>query len=204
MVHNKIEIRNQQDKIITNGTIISFSEKEYTIIFENLNVLTEQQDVRVYIFDDIEGIQVYKAKIRYIIEDKATVVLGDKINIMQRRKNVKVKYVQEADIKAYLMNNKEISSLTLSKPILIKITDIGAGGIFFISSEYIGIGQKFNLDLVYQGHAITIMVQIIRTQKVENFKIGYGCKFINLTKQQESFLTSTVFKLQLKSKQVTK
>lgn len=197
MIHNKIEIKNTENQIITKGVIISFLEKQYIIIVENPNEVHEKQDVLVCIFDDIEGVQIYSAKVIHIIVDKVTVILGDKINTVQRRKHIKVKYEQEADIRSYLTHNRKLS---LANPIPITICDIGAGGIFFTSNEYIGIGQKFNLDLRYQGNSINLTVQIIRTQKMQRLKIGYGCKFVNLTNLQETFITAMVFKLQLKDK----
>lgn len=198
MIHNKIEIKNKENQIITKGIIISFVEKQCIIIIENPNEVHEKQEVLVSIFDDIEGIQIYSAKVIHIIVDKVTVILGDKINILQRRNHIKVKYEQKADIKSYLTQNRKLSSLVLANPIPITICDIGTGGIFFTSNEYIGVGQKFNLDLMYQGNFINLTVQIIRIQKMQKLKIGYGCKFVNLTKTQETFITAMVFKLQLK------
>ncbi|MEG0368336.1 MAG: PilZ domain-containing protein, partial [Coprobacillus sp.] len=116
----------------------------------------------------------------------------------------KVKYEQDADIKSYVVDNKKIELVTLSNPIIIKIIDIGIGGIFFASNEFIGIGQVFNLDLMDSDTMVSIAVRIIRTQKVKGFKMGYGCQFINLNKSQELFITSMVFKLQSKVKSTLK
>lgn len=178
-------------------------------IIESLNA-----DVLAVLYDETYGLMTYNAtiisyrkKISKGFKTSYTVrmVLGELIDIEQRRNNVKVKTnftvtITMCDYEGNIQHGVD------KKPVECAgtVRDMSAAGVFLIISEKFDVGQCFLFDFNKGSAPIRIQAEIIRVQNLEDSLTGYGCRFVDISSSKEAIVREYVFRKQLLERKTQK
>lgn len=79
-----------------------------------------------------------------------------------------------------------------------KVLDISAGGARVLSREVYVAGDRFQLEasLLPGERPFNVTCQVLRVTQRNGFKFEYGCKFENLSEQEQQRLLRAVFTIQ--------
>lgn len=175
--------------------------------------------VYVTFYDTYSGLVTYQCTLTDYKKERihtsefcytATCVMQELDAVLERRHDIKIYRNFRAVLKSVDEETKKMSET----PVTIK--NISAGGMFFISHEPFYIGQTFSFLFESGNLPLWLEAEILRTQDLESPHtgealtasdkplLGYGCRFINTTRQQESVLRSFVFQEDLKKRKKDK
>jgi len=199
---NRIVLMNSDEKLISNGTVVRLDSASIEMILEKADNVITGEHVIIERYDNIDGVFKYKGVISYVLGDRISCSNLELISNIQRRQNVKIKVEFDYEINQFMVGDKLSSEL--KTPISIHIRDISAGGMFFVSNELMGVNQKFLYTFDRGKARIDLVVEIIRLQSCRDYKMGYGCKFLNVGRKEENILNSYIFTEQIKQFSRTK
>lgn len=129
---------------------------------------------------------------------KCTIVAEHEV--IQRRQDVKVS-VQLGTDASFLDEERHLQSAEIT------ILDISAGGMFCLSTAKWAEGQVFAAKIF--DKTMPVDLEVIRVQTAHSYssdypegdsRIGYGCRFINLSQASESALRKFVYQQQLQKR----
>jgi len=192
---NRILLMNSDEKLISNGTVVRLDSSSIEMILEKADNVITGQAVIIERYDNIDGVFKYKGVVSYVLGDRISCTNLELISNIQRRQNVKIKVEFDYEIKQFMVGDK--LSPEPKSPILIHIRDISAGGMFFVSNELMGVNQKFLYTFDKGKAKIDLIAEIIRLQSCREYKMGYGCKFLNVGRKEENILNSYIFTEQI-------
>lgn len=122
----------------------------------------------------------------------------------ERRRYFKMKTNEKAYI-TFHVDEADSTTTTLEPPIEITITDINVGGIFFVcndSDKDLKIGQKAMVVVGLDGRKLEMTAEILRVQTLSVPPyIGYGCRFVNISRGQEEIISRYIYRLQFEQLQ---
>ena len=198
----KIDIYDQKKILIAASKVFTFPKELFksknqisvSVKCANMRVLKKNEPITV-IFEYVNGTRVQcqttvEAAKRIQIDFHA----GNEIELEERRASFKITTSEPAEIVA-IERNFSISNL--EEFIKAKILNINLGGVLMKT------GTAFEpKDVVYlrmfKEDPLEIRTEILRKQTDSNGQvIGYGCKFTEVTQQEEERLARYIFECQV-------
>ena len=198
----KIDIYDQKKILIAASKVFTFPKELFksknqisvSVKCANMRVLKKNEPITV-IFEYVNGTRVQcqttvDAATRIQIDFHA----GNEIELEERRASFKITTSEPAEIVA-IERNFSISNL--EEFIKAKILNINLGGVLMKT------GTAFEpKDVVYlrmfKEDPLEIRTEILRKQTDSNGQvIGYGCKFTEVTQQEEERLARYIFECQV-------
>lgn len=119
----------------------------------------------------------------------------------QRRQDLKVKVGLKVMLQVSVQPSDSFSLPEEGYPAVVE--DLSAGGVYLRTDLPLRKGRHLWFDLrEVGGDSFTLTAQILRVDRPQSAvgkqRFGYGCRFIELTAQQESQLRSYVFREELR------
>lgn len=208
-IYKKVSIYSKERIFICDTILLSKKDEVVTMIVPEEAVDIIYTNMILTLYDDVYGLITYRAE---LIDFKKEIIqsnfeytvqfhLIEKLEVVQRRSNVKVKTMIPTKIKLVDEDGKIIIDEETKEPIEYEgtIRDISAAGILLITKEELNIGQNFTFLFEKCKNPFEITAEILRHQPQENDKTikGYGCQFLDLSLTEESYVRQYVFRVQV-------
>ncbi len=193
-IHQKVEIYSKNDALITTGVLVDVSDRNMEIIGDIFPHFDIGEVLKICAYDDMKGICWYSAAVSFSALDRIIVTDFHLLNVIQRRKSIKVKTTFETNI--YIVYDDEENKITLENPIKIAVRDISAGGVFFTADHLFQEGNQFEFYFNQGPKHLRIKTKILRRQEMNNGKTGYGCCFMDATEKEQDILFAFLWEVQ--------
>lgn len=211
-IYKKVSIYSSERIFICDTTLLSKKDEIVTMIVPEEAIDVIYTNMILTLYDDVYGLITYRAE---MIDFKKEIIhsnfeytvqfhLIEKLEVVQRRSNVKVKATIPTKIKLVDENGKIMIDKETKELLEYEgtIKDISAAGILLITKEKLNVGQNFTFLFEKCKRPFEITAEILRHQPQEQDETikGYGCQFLNLSLSEESFVRQYVFRVQLEEK----
>lgn len=193
-VHQKVEIYSKKDALITTGVLVDVTDQNMEILGDIFPHFDKGETLKVCAYDDMRGICWYSAIVNYSAIDRIILTDYHLLDVIQRRKSIKVKTTFETNI--YIVYDVDENKITLENPVKIVVRDISAGGIFFTTDHIFLDGNQFEFYFNQGPKHLRIKTKILRRQEMNNGKKGYGCTFIDATEKEQDILFAFLWEVQ--------
>lgn len=154
-----------------------------------------QDHVSFTIFHPHQGQKTYEGDLLSSHPEHIVIENPVLVDTKQRRYDSRAQ-IQEFS-KIYKVTLPGKPELELPKAIPFEVLNISASGILLSSQLELPSNVVFNFLLDFVG--IEVNVEVVRAKKEGN-KVFYGCKFINLTEEQQTRIRQFVFKKQMEER----
>jgi len=192
---------------------VYYAEEEVTISSTNLNIMGD----RIILLGEDFGLIPHQSVVEVIgyLQDgivfmnaRVTLSTASQLNIdilktndkQERRNYLKVKvYLNSHLIRAFSLG-KSNKSYMINEP--IQTRDISLGGVAFYSNRTLLKRQKIALDFNMLKPGFIAMAEVLRRERGPfrgGFRYKYGCRFLNITGEEDRILCEFVFKTQIEN-----
>ncbi len=192
---------------------VYYAEEEVRVSSSNLNVMGD----RIILLGEDFGLIPHHSFVEVIgyLQDgivfmHATVTLStaSQLNLdilktddkQERRNYLKVKvYLNSHLIRAFSLGKSKKSYMINES---IQTRDISLGGIAFYSNRTLLKRQKIALDLNMLKPGFIAMAEVLRKERGPfrgGYRYKYGCRFLNVTGEEERVLCEFVFRVQIEN-----
>lgn len=195
----KISVYHAEGKVTISSSNLNVMGDRIILMGENFGLIPHQSVVEGigYLQD---GIVFMNAKVTLSTESQLNLEILKTDNKQERRNYLKVKvYLNSRLIRAFSVG-KSKKSYMISES--IQTRDISLGGIAFYSNRTLLKRQKIALDLNMLKPGFIAMAEVLRRDKGPfrgGFRYKYGCRFLNITGEEERVLCEFVFRTQIEN-----
>lgn len=146
------------------------------------------------IFEYIDGTRVkYHTSVDLCTEYQINFHVSDGIVLEERRRSFKINVSIKGKSSFYIRGEEMFS---FEPPVEIEFVNLNLGGAFLRCKPEFEVDDKVMLSFL--DGKIELLCCVLRVQKKNDGKLdGYGCKFLDITQQQESIITRFIFDCQL-------
>ena len=192
----RVEIKDLSEDFIATANLSTFKGETMFLRSAVLPILEEGMFIYIYTYNQYDGVSKYRGRVDLSISNQLKVVDVILLETYQRRQNIKIKSDFSSYIEYFVTTNGE--RIKLPNPIPIVIKDISIGGIFIECDEPLGDKQKFVFTFSEEIIPVEVVTEILRTQNTsQEYKYGYGCKFIEPTQRQEDLINKYIVRVQM-------
>lgn len=213
MANKKVSIYNMNKEFICDAMLLNKKEEIVTIVIQKEMVSAIYTDMILTLYDDVYGLITYEVKLigfekEIVHSDTEYTVkfqLGNELEVLQRRSNVKVKTMIPVKFRLIDEDGNFIIDKTTKKIAEYEgvIKDLSAGGVLLVTKEELNTGQFFSFLFEECSKPFEITAEILRYQMQEQEEeeaMGYGCHFLDLALPKESMVRQYVFRVQVLKK----
>lgn len=187
------------------------SEKEVTVSSSNINVMDERIILMGEDFDLIphqsvvevvgylqDGIVFMNARVTLSTTSQLNFDILKTYGKQERRSYLKVKvHLNTKLVRAYSLG-KSARSYVINEA--VQTRDISLGGIAFYSNRTLLRRQKIELDFNMLRPGFIAQAEILRKERGPfrgGYRFKYGCRFLNISGEEERVLCEFVFRTQI-------
>lgn len=203
MIQQKVEIYSMTDVMLASGFLVDLSDNHMEIVGEYFPHYERGENLKICVYDDMRGICWYLTSVDYATIDRLILVDFNLLDVIQRRKSIKVKTAFNTNI--YIIYAGDNNKVGLDTPIKIVVKDISVGGIYFISEQIFLEGSHFEFYFNQGTKHLRIKTRVLRKQELSGEKWGYGCQFTDITEKEQDILFAYLWeeqRLQLKRRKL--
>jgi hypothetical protein len=173
------EVKAMDNKPILTGYVGWIGENEIQIInqSEPLPVVHCNTTVRISIFNSALGFRVLVGKVYLSAPEFIRISDVQSLTDYEKRNFFRVSVEIEAEASP---ENEEGKVLENRPAIPISIKNLSLSGLYFISPQKLGIGDRLSVPLNLCDSAVSFSCRVVRKLVVERAQEdGYGCEFLN-------------------------
>ena len=156
-------------------------------------IISKEENIDV-IFEYINGDRMkYQTHIDLCTEYQVNFHISDGEMLQERRRSFKVT-VDFNGMSPFYIRGEEMYSF--DAPVELRFININLGGVLFSSNSTFEPGDQVMLHFL--DDEMQLLAEILRVQRNEDGElVGYGCRFINVSKAQEEKLARFIFDCQV-------
>ncbi|MDO5095095.1 MAG: PilZ domain-containing protein [Peptostreptococcaceae bacterium] len=156
-------------------SVSDFIKKEEVVGTIRIESKVNYEEVYSALVDRIEGNKIFLFSLRNISDEL--------------KEDIKIDYSRIIEIKC--KRDEE------EKTIEARMMDISSGGIGFTAKETFEVGEILKVDTKISEIGFEPNIKILRREKMGRL-LKYGCRFVDLSLQEESKIRKAVYQLQIK------
>lgn len=192
---------------------VFFADGEVTISSGNVNV----EGGKVKLMGDDFGLIPHKSIVGVVgyLQDgiiymnaKVTLSTASQLNIeivktdgkQERRSYLKVKVFMNSRLLRAFSLGRRGKGYLINEPIMTR--DISLGGVAFYSSSVLFKNQKVELDFNVLKPGFIAQAEVLRKERGNfrgRYRFKYGCRFLNISGEEERVLCEFVFRTQIEN-----
>ncbi|MFA9379944.1 MAG: PilZ domain-containing protein [Acetanaerobacterium sp.] len=198
-IQQRVEIYSMTDVLLATGALVDLSDNLIEIVGEVFPHFEKGENLKICAYDDMRGICWYLTSVELATPDRLILTDYNLLDVIQRRKNIKVKTTFSTNI--YMVYDDNDVRTALETPVKITVKDISVGGTYFVAEQVFLEGSYFEFYFNQGPKHLRIKTLILRMQVLPGEKLGYGCKFADITEKEQDILFSFLWeeqRLQLK------
>ena len=195
----KINIYYPEDQTTVSSTKINFMGERAILLGDDFNLIPHQSAVDVvgYLHD---GVVLMSGKITLSTSSQLNFDIIKTDGKQERRNSLKVRVqLRTGLLKAFSMGRR-------SRPYAVNETiqtrDLSLGGVAFYANHIFFKKQKFCIDLNLLKPGFIAKAEILRKETGpfnNGYRYKYGCRFLNISAEEERILCEFVFKTQIEN-----
>ncbi|MGN0586437.1 MAG: PilZ domain-containing protein [Oscillospiraceae bacterium] len=199
---NKVMIYDRNGKLLLTTKSVYFPKDFFGIRGKDLVMLkgadfpliTKDEYIDV-IFEYLNGARMkYSTSVDLCTEYQINFHVGDGIALQERRRYFKIN-VQFVGTSPFYIRDGEMC--TFDSPICVDFVNLNIGGAY-LRSEF-EFRPEDQVMLNFLDGEMELLAEVLRVQKIQDTDEvdGYGCRFLNVTSQQEERLARFILECQL-------
>lgn len=156
-------------------------------------IISKEEKIDV-VFEYINGDRMkYQTHVDLCTEYQMNFHISDGEMLQERRRSFKVT-VDFNGISPFYIRGEEMYSF--DAPVELRFININLGGVLFASNSTFEPGDQVMLH--FMDDEMQLLAEILRRQTDEEGNlVGYGCRFVNVSKSQEEKLARFIFDCQV-------
>ncbi len=194
IVQQKVDIYSMSDILLASGMMVDLDKNYMEIVGKPMPQFVSGENVKVCAYDDMKGICWYFAVVDYASPDRLILTDYNLLDVIQRRRNIKIKVTFTTSI--YAVYDSEGQKVTLDTPVKITVKDISIGGILFQCEEDFEEDSVFEFYFNQCAKHLRIKTRILRKTELSNDLLGYGCAFESVTEKEQDMLFAFLWEQQ--------
>lgn len=198
---SRVLIYDLQDRLLVTTSEIIFPKDFFKIRGQDLvmlkgadfPIISKGEYINV-IFEYITGTRIkYRTAVDLCTEYQINFHVGEGVVLEERRRSFKIN-VSINGISSFYLRNDEMFSF--DPPINVSFVNLNLGGAYIRCDFDFEVGDR--LMLCFLDGKVELMCDVLRVQKKESGLVdGYGCRFVDISHQQEALITRFIFDCQL-------
>ncbi len=191
-----------EGKLLIKTKSVSFPRDFFGIKGKDLVMLkgagfppVSRNDFIEVIFEYINGTRMkYKTTVDLCTEYQMNFHVGDGVALEERRRSFKVNVEMVGAVSFYMRGGE---MFTFDEPIEVELININLGGVYFRSD--FAFEPEDQVMLSFLDGKMEFLSDVLRVQNKQgtNEVDGYGCRFLNVTANQEEQLARFIFECQV-------
>ncbi len=199
---SRVLVYDEKDNLLISTASVSFPRDFFKIKSQDMVMLKgskfpliiKGQNISV-IFEYKNGSRVkYKTTVDLCTEYQVNFHVGDGMPLEERRRSFKVNVVFNGSVSFYIRDGAVVN---FDEILTVEFVNLNIGGAYIHSEFVFEPGDQIMLSFMDGG--MDLLAEVLRAQKKmgEDVIDGYGCKFLNVTGQQEEVIAKFIFECQL-------
>lgn len=195
----KINVFYAEEEVTVSSSNISIMGSKVMLMGEDFGLIPHQSVVEVigYLQD---GIVYMNAKVTLSTTSQLNFEILKTDGKQERRSFLKVKvYMNSRLLRAFSLGRRG-KGYSIHEPIMTR--DISLGGIAFYSNSVLFKKQKVELDFNILKPGFIAQAEVLRKERGPfrgGYRFKYGCRFLNISGEEERVLCEFVFRIQIEN-----
>ena len=195
----KMNIYYPEDQTIISSEKINFMGERVILLGDDFDLIPHKSTVDVvgYLQD---GVVLMSGRITLSTSSQLNFDIIKTDDKQERRSSLKVRAQLKTELlKAFSMGR---SSRAFAVNETIQTRDLSLGGVAFYSNHIFFKKQKVCIDLNFLKPGFIAKAEVLRKEKgpfKNGYRFKYGCRFMNISAEEERVLCEFVFKIQIEN-----
>lgn len=195
----KIDVYYAEEEVTVSSGNITAQDERVTLLGEDFGLIPHKSIVEVvgYLQD---GIVYMNAEVTLSTESQLNLIIHKTLDKQERRNYLKVKVFMNTKLVRGFSLGRNKKAFTINTP--IQTRDISLGGIGFYSSRVLFKMQRIEIDLNMLKPGFIAQAEVLRKERGPfrgGYRFKYGCRFMNISGEEERVLCEFVFRTQIEN-----
>ncbi|MEL7656560.1 MAG: PilZ domain-containing protein [Bacillota bacterium] len=195
----KMNIYYPEDQTTVSSTRINFLGERAILLGDDFALIPHQSTVDVvgYLQD---GVVLMSGKVTLSTSSQLNFNIIKTDDKQERRNSLKVKVELKTKLLRAFSMGRRSRSFAVNETIITR--DLSLGGVAFYSNHVFFKKQKVSIDFNFLKPGFISKAEVLRKEKgpfKNGYRYKYGCRFMNISNEEERVLCEFVFRTQLEN-----
>ena len=195
----KMDVFHAEEEVTVSSGSISVMAERIILMGEDFGLISHQSIVEAvgYLQD---GIVLMKAKVTLSTCSQLNLEIIKTDSKQERRNFLKVKVFMRSKLLRAFSLGRNNKAFALNEP--IQTRDISLGGIGFYSNQVLFKRQKVEINFNMLKPGFIARAEVLRKERGPfrgGYRFKYGCRFMNISGEEERVLCEFVFRIQIEN-----